>query len=201
MIAKDDVSTTRPKGRPRSAAAGEAITEATLDLLAESGSIEALSVEAIAARAGVGKATIYRRWPNKEALVVDAVGTLKGVVPPLKGESVRDDLLTIMRAVRRSEDTREGRILPCLALELKRNPELVKHHERALESRKEIVRQVLRRGIASGELRADIDVELVNAMVVAPILVVTVYGMYSTVGRNKLAERVLDTLLDGIAAD
>ena len=63
-------------GRPRSARADEAIIEAVLDLLAEGTPFDALSIEAVAARAGVGKATIYRRWSNKEALLFDAVRTV-----------------------------------------------------------------------------------------------------------------------------
>src|SRR5215468_364049 len=88
-------------GRPRSARADEAIIEAVLDLLAEGSSLEALSIEAVAARAGVGKATIYRRWPNKEALVIDAIGELKGALPVLSGESIREDLLALRSEERR----------------------------------------------------------------------------------------------------
>ena len=61
-------------GRPRSAKADEAIIEALLDLLADGTPAEAISIESVAAKAGVGKATIYRRWANKEALLVDADG-------------------------------------------------------------------------------------------------------------------------------
>ena len=71
----------RSPGRPRSVRADEAIVAATLDLLAEGMSVDVLSIEAIAARAGVGKATIYRRWPNKEALLIDAVAAMKGPLP------------------------------------------------------------------------------------------------------------------------
>jgi len=68
---------TRPRpGRPRSEQAEQAIIEATLDLFAEQG-FEGACVEAIAARAGVGKATIYRRWPNKEELLLAAFSSLK----------------------------------------------------------------------------------------------------------------------------
>src|SRR5437763_5842350 len=96
-----DVTTSLPAdqerkapGRPRSARADEAIIEALLDLLADGMPAEAISIEAVAARAGVGKATIYRRWANKEALLVDAVATVKGEVPTISGVSVRDDLVT-----------------------------------------------------------------------------------------------------------
>src|SRR5215475_11124645 len=83
-------------GRPRSARADEAIIEAVLDLLAEGTPFDALSIEAVAARAGVGKATIYRRWSNKEALLFDAVSSIKGDLPKIDGHTVRDDLLTLL---------------------------------------------------------------------------------------------------------
>ncbi|WP_324802820.1 TetR/AcrR family transcriptional regulator [Stackebrandtia sp.] len=199
MVAKDEAMVARPKGRPRDPATGEAITEATLDLIAEIGSIDALSIEAIAARAGVGKATIYRRWPNKEALVIDAVGTMKGVSPPLKGVSIREDLADLARVIRRSEDTREGRILPCLTWELKQNPELARRHEESVRERRERVHETLRRGIANGELRDDIDVETVGAMFLAPLMMVAVFGSFPNIKREGLADRVIDSLLDGIA--
>ncbi|ADD44630.1 TetR/AcrR family transcriptional regulator [Stackebrandtia nassauensis] len=199
-VRHDTQQAVRPKGRPRSTAVGEAITEATLDLIAESGSIETLSIEAIATRAGVGKATIYRRWPNKEALVVDAVGTLKGAIPELDGDSVRADLIVLANTIRRSSDTREGKILPCLILELKRNPELARQYDKAMNSRREVTKDVLRGGIARGELRADIDIDTVTAMFSAPLLMMSVMGNYNEVEREGLAERVVDTLLNGIAA-
>src|SRR6266508_4000945 len=62
-------------GRPRSARVDEAIIDAVLEMVAEGHTVDALSMDAVAARAGVGKATIYRRWPNKEALIIDAVAS------------------------------------------------------------------------------------------------------------------------------
>ncbi|HEY1486666.1 MAG TPA: TetR/AcrR family transcriptional regulator, partial [Micromonosporaceae bacterium] len=114
----------RAPGRPRSARADEAIIEATLDLLSEGANIETLSMEAVAARAGVGKATIYRRWPNKEALIVHSLAALKGPLPEIAGESIRDDLLTLLRPMAAARDTRAGRIVPCLIPEVQRNPEM-----------------------------------------------------------------------------
>src|SRR5438105_3885308 len=71
----------RRPGRPRSEAAEKAILEAVIDLFIEGEPYGTLSVEQIAARAGVGKATLYRRWPNKEALVIDAVARLSEPCP------------------------------------------------------------------------------------------------------------------------
>src|SRR5258707_9557057 len=93
--------TTRRPGRPRSEQAEQAIIDATLDLFAEQG-FEGVCVEAVAARAGVGKATIYRRWPNKEELLLAALGSMKSPIPELSGISVRDDLLA--RLPVRAED-------------------------------------------------------------------------------------------------
>src|SRR5215475_3701301 len=86
-------------GRPRSPAADEAILDATVELLGELGFL-ALTIEAVAARAGVAKTTIYRRWPTKDDLLFDAVACIKG--PPIDppGESVRSDLLWMLTRMR-----------------------------------------------------------------------------------------------------
>src|ERR1043165_4470484 len=81
MTQTSDQLTARPPGRPRSERAARAIIDATLDLLAEEGGVTGVSIEAVAARAGVGKTTIYRRWPNKEALIIDALAALKEPFP------------------------------------------------------------------------------------------------------------------------
>src|SRR3954453_16263271 len=90
----------QPPGRPRNVRADEAILEAVIALLGDGQSVDGLSMEAVAAKAGVGKATIYRRWPNKEALLIDAVATMKGPLPQPAGESVRDDLVMLVSAMR-----------------------------------------------------------------------------------------------------
>jgi AcrR family transcriptional regulator len=190
----------RAPGRPRSAVLDEAIAEAVLDLLAEGVTVEAMSMEAVAARAGVGKATIYRRWPNKEAMLIEAVARLKGDLPKIKGESVREDLLTLMRPIGRVKITRQGQIMPCLIPHLHRSPELHRLYQRMLEPRRELMREVLRRGVATGELRADIDVEVVGAMLAAPLVAQAVLRWNPNLPGDDLPERLLDTLLAGITA-
>src|ERR1700755_2004368 len=95
-------------GRPRNAQADEAILEAVLELLSAGHSAAAISIEAVAAKAGVGKATIYRRWPNKEALLIDAVQAMKGPLPEPAGRSVREDLLMLVKANRSGRALRYG---------------------------------------------------------------------------------------------
>src|SRR5215472_4074548 len=89
---------TRRAGRPRSVQADRAIIEATLEIFAESGA-EGLCIEKVAAKAGVGKATIYRRWPGKEELLLDAIAALRSPLPQPQGRSVRADLTALLEAL------------------------------------------------------------------------------------------------------
>src|SRR5271166_3166822 len=118
----------RRPGRPRSEQAEQAIIEATLDLFAERG-FEGVCVEAVAARAGVGKATIYRRWPNKEELLLAAFGSLKSPFPEPEGVCARDDLvamLTVMCAD--MADPRKARRYALLLGEGRKYPRLMERY-------------------------------------------------------------------------
>jgi AcrR family transcriptional regulator len=187
-------------GRPRSARADEAITEAMLDLLAEGTTFEALSIEAVAARAGVGKATIYRRWPNKESMLVDAIARMKGDVPPVPGTSLRDDLIAFLRPVGAIKTTRAGQIMPCLIPELRRSPDLKGVYQQALAPRRELLRQILLTWRDRGELRADVDIDVVMVALVGPLLAQNVMYWHPDLSRENLPERLVDTILPGIAA-
>jgi AcrR family transcriptional regulator len=190
----------RPRGRPRSARAHEAIIDAVLAMLAEGTTVEALSMEAVAARAGVGKATIYRRWPHKDALVLDAVASIKEPLPAVPGKSVREDLVLLVRAAGRTRNSRAGQILPCMIPELQRPGHLRDEYIRIMETRREVIRRVLRRGIATGEVRPDTDVELTCALLVSPI-VMSLLGSHARLDTRNLADRVVDTVLRGVAVD
>ena len=189
----------RPPGRPRSSRADGAIVDAVLDLLAAGTTVEALSMEAVAARAGVGKATIYRRWPHKDALVLDAVAAVKEPLPELPGESVRGDLILLVRAIGKSRDGRAGKIMPCLIPELQHPGRLRSLYVDMIEERRDVTREVLRRGIATGELRPDTDIELTVALLGAPTMS-TLIGSSPRLDRRDLAERTVDAVLRGIAA-
>ncbi|MEU2615977.1 TetR/AcrR family transcriptional regulator [Micromonospora sp. NPDC007271] len=190
----------RSPGRPRSIRADEAIVQATLDLLAEGNTIEALSIEAIAARAGVGKATIYRRWPGKDALLLDALRTLKGVVPQPTGHSVRDDLVLLVGAVGHNIDPRAAKIMPCLVPEVNRSPDHYQLYQNIIEPRRKLMREVLRRGVANGELRADLDIELAMALLTGPMLIQRMLRWHPELDEKILPERIVDAALDGLRA-
>jgi AcrR family transcriptional regulator len=193
--------TARPAGRPRSEKAERAIIEATLDLIAEGMGVSELSIEAIASRAGVGKTTIYRRWSNKEDLVVDALATLKAPLPPLAGESVRDDLIALVDVMRHEAGQTRGRCVMNVAMsEADRNPRLTERFiKRAIEPRRTAMRETIVRGVATGELKPDLDVEIGMALLSGAMLW---YGKWGPGGElpADLAERLVDQILAGLAA-
>ncbi|MGC9668548.1 TetR/AcrR family transcriptional regulator [Planosporangium sp. 12N6] len=189
----------RAPGRPRSARADEAIIAAVLDLFVEGHSAEAISVEAIAARAGVGKATIYRRWPNKEAVIVEAVASMKGPVPAVRGESVRDDLVALLARVSQQKDDRAVKIMSCLLSEVQRSSTLQGCYREVVEPRRQMMREVLRRGMRTGELRPDLDVELALNLLAGPVLVHSMMRPDAEPPDEDLATRVVDAVLRGIA--
>ena len=200
MTITSDAGAARAPGRPRNPGVADAVFTAVIDMLAEGSSIEALSMESIAARAGVGKATIYRRWPGKDELMLDAVASMKGRIPEPKGESVREDLLAILRSMTISKDIdRDARVIPCIALEMRRNPTFRAHHEDLIEARREVTRRVLRRGLETGEIKAGTDVEVVMAMLSSPMLVNKLFGPNPRLDPEKLPEQVLDIVLNGVA--
>ncbi|MBF8189860.1 TetR/AcrR family transcriptional regulator [Nonomuraea sp. K274] len=192
--------TARPAGRPRSEKAEKAIIEATLDLIGEGMGVSELSIEAIAARAGVGKTTIYRRWGNKEDLVVDALSTLKAPLPVLGGVSVRDDLISLLDAmVRESGQARTRCVMNIAMSEADRYPRLMERFlKRAVEPRREAMRAALERGIASGELRPDLDVNMGMAVLSGTMFWHTKWGPAGDLPAD-LAERVVDAALAGLA--
>jgi AcrR family transcriptional regulator len=195
----DSQPAARGPGRPRSAKADEAIIKAVLDLLVEGQTIETLSIEAIAARAGVGKATIYRRWSGKEALLVDAVSTMKGPLPTPVGESVRDDLLLLLRHGPRKSEQRLAHIMSCLVPGVQHSPERYRFYQGLVEPRREAIREVLRRGIRTGELKADLDIEVAVAVLTAPVLIQKMVRWHPGLDDATLPERVVDLVLAGLA--
>ncbi|HEY6278954.1 MAG TPA: TetR/AcrR family transcriptional regulator [Streptosporangiaceae bacterium] len=192
------VAGSRRPGRPRSERADQAIIDAALSLFAESGP-EGLCIEKVAARAGVGKATIYRRWPGKEDLLLDAIASLKTPLPEPAGQSVRADLVNLLAAMCQfSADPRRAREFALLLGEGAKYPRLMARYlETVVEPRREVFRSVLRRGVATGELRADTDIEAALFMLIGAVLV---RGRYEAEAVTPdYAGRVVDELLQGLA--
>jgi len=195
---KSAVTERRP-GRPRSEQAEQAIIEAALELFGERG-VGGVCVEAVAARAGVGKATIYRRWSSKEELLIAALGLLKSPLPQPRGESVREDLTQLLEAmVKDAGDPRYMRQFAMLHGEAEGYPRLLqRYRETVIEPRREVIRSVLRRGIAAGELRADLEVEVALLALTGAVMA---RGKHDTAPPGPgFAARVVGELLDGFGA-
>jgi AcrR family transcriptional regulator len=191
----------RPQGRPRDARADRAILEATLELVAELG-VHEFRTEDVAARAGVGKGAIYRRYRSKDELLTAAVAALvdEEIAVPDTG-STREDLLVLMReAVELYRGSLAGRLMPSLIGAMAQRPELARAvREGFLAGRRRALSEVLRRGVERGDLRPDIDVELALDLLGGPLF----YRLLVTGGPldEQLAEGVTDLILRGFAPD
>ncbi|WP_308307506.1 TetR/AcrR family transcriptional regulator [Streptomyces sp. ISL-10] len=187
------------RGRPRSEAVERSIIDAVVRLLEEGVSISDLSIERIARTAGVGKATIYRRWEGKESLLVDVVRSMEPADPPLPGTSVRDDLVAIVEMLRRRGlAKRSSALLHNVFAQMQNYPQLWEmYHRIAVAPRRERMDAVLRRGVENGEIRADVDFDLLGDMFVGPMLVRTVLRPECTPGPGS-AELIVDTVLRGV---
>ena len=189
----------RRPGRPRSERAERAILDATLELFTESG-VAGVCMEAVAARAGVGKATIYRRWAGKEDLLLDALSLLKSPLPEPRGLSVREDLVAMLRVMcQDAADPTRMRRYALLLGEGEKYPRIMQRYkETVVEPRRETIRQVVRRGIEVGELRPDTDVEVAMLTLIGAVMARSKDEPAQTA--PDFAVRVVDQLLRGIAA-
>ena len=152
-----------PRGRPRSREADRAILTATVELLASKG-LAAMSIEEVAARAGVGKATIYRRWSSKGLLALDAfVVSFREEQPLPDTGTLRGDLLAALHAwVRAVTQTSMGPMLTGLIAEAQHDPELRgAWRDRVLEPLRVQRRIMLDRATARGEIASSVDQEVV----------------------------------------
>ncbi|MFJ5830123.1 TetR/AcrR family transcriptional regulator [Streptomyces sp. NPDC093089] len=187
------------RGRPRSEAVEQAIFDAAAGLLDEGVPLADLSVERIARTAGVGKATIYRRWAGKEELFVDLVRSVEPPDPVLPGTSVRDDLVALLESLRqRGLAKRSSAVLHHVFSQMQGYPKLWDaYHHTVIEPRRRIGLDAVRRGMERGEIRADLDVEFVNDLLTGPLLLRTVIRPGATL-EPGLAERVVDAVMEGL---
>jgi AcrR family transcriptional regulator len=193
--------TGRSIGRPRDARADRAILEATRELIAEAG-VYGFRTDDVAARAGVGKGAIYRRYRSKDELVTAAVAALVDteIAVPDTG-STRADLLVVMReAVALYRGSAAGRLMPNLIGAMAEKPDLARAvRDGFLLARRTALAEVLRRGVERGDLRPGLDVELALDVLGGPLF----YRLLVTGGPldEQLAEGVADLILRGFAPD
>jgi AcrR family transcriptional regulator len=191
-------STPRRPGRPVEERPRQAALQATLELIAVHG-IGGLTTNAVAERAGISKATMYRRWRSKQALVAEAVASLVSDIAVPDTGSTRADLLGLMRgAVRVYGGSVEARVMPALVDAMARDAELARTiRDGYVAGRRDALRAVLERGVERGDLRADLDVELALDVLGGALF----YRLLVTGAPidDALAEGVVELILRGFA--
>jgi AcrR family transcriptional regulator len=188
------------RGRPRSEKARGAILDASAELLLERG-LAAVSMDAVAARAEVSKATIYRWWPTKETLALDALYREWASVPPPEDTgSLRGDLRSLARPwVRRASMRPYGRVIAALLTEAQTDPVFAREYRaRFLQPRRDQARAVFRRAIARGEIAPDTNVEVALDVVFGPVYHRLLHGHAPL--DERFVTDVIDTALGGIFA-
>ncbi|MGZ4688907.1 MAG: TetR/AcrR family transcriptional regulator [Acidimicrobiia bacterium] len=190
-IREEDVRS-RP-GRPRDPACDAAILQATLDIFAESG-YGGVSIDGVAARAGVGKATIYRRYASKAELVVEAVrcGAKVDDWLPDTGD-LRADLVSMMQPLIDRLRGDDAKVLTTFALERLHHTDLREQFNRSVIGKKrEHIRHLVAAAAERGELPPDADVELIAE---APSALIWHHALYGLPLDDHLLERILNLIL------
>ena len=184
----------RPPGRPRSEEKRQAILAATVELLDRHG-FTGVSMDAIAEHAGVGKATIYRWWPNKATVTMDAIfSIIDRLIPQGEGDSAREDLTRHLRhLIRLFRDARTSHMIAAVYAEAVHDRELAAVvQERVQGPRRAAARQILEAGIARGELRPDLRFDTVLDLIYGPLY----YRLLVT--HEPTPSTYADTLIDQI---
>lgn len=189
-------STRALRGRPRSADVHRRILDATRELLTEH-SFSELRLEHVAARAGVGKATIYRRWGSKEALAQELLAELAG--PHIAVEetgSTRDELLAaVVNPMRAVTETPFGPVIRSLLSQIATNRALGDpFRATVVQARRDEIAKVIARGVARGDLRPDADPSIATELLVGPVYFRLMFGGELT---SEFATRVVDGVLRG----
>ena len=193
-------TTAQPRtiGRPRDERADRAILRATLELMAETGAHE-LRMDDVARRAGVGKATIYRRYRSKGELITAAIAGLVSEITIPDTGATRTDLRALMRgAVEVYRGSLEAAVMPSLVEAMSRDVELARLvREELLTRRRAALQEVLERGIERGDLRDDLDVDLALDVFGGPLF----YRLLITGGPidEQLADGVVELIMRGFA--
>lgn len=197
----ESIAEARGRGRPRSEKAQKAILAAAIDLLLEHG-LHAMSMDAVAERAGVSKATIYRWWPSKELLALDALATEWQVTAPDASRdtgSLRGDLLARLRPwLRQLRDKPYGRVVAGLVATAQGDAEFAGLYlERFVRPRRDAMRPVLLRAIDRGEIPANIDLEVALDLIYGPIYHRMLHSHAPL--DERFARNLVDTIIAGIA--
>jgi AcrR family transcriptional regulator len=193
-----DPERSRRPGRPRSVRIDRAILAAAVDLFAAEG-LEGMSMEAVAARARVGKAALYRRWSSKEDLVTAALGSLVAEERLPSTGSLRGDLTALLRGFEHLiGDTPLGRAFPRMVGEIWTGTPLgLRYAATVIAPRREAATRLLLQGIAEGELAPDTNVPVLIDTLVGALIVRYLRTAMGEAVPREASEQIVDFLLGG----
>ena len=178
-------------GRPRNPRTQQRILKAATELVLEQG-FKALSIDAIAGRAGVGRMTIYRRWPNKAAIVMDAFFDRVGPSTPFRpAETYIESIRQHMRAVAKVFRGKDGTLVRTIFAEAQFDPELASaFREKWVIPRRKMALAYFEEGIKKGFLRPDIDLNSMIDLLYAPLY------LQLQMGLTTLSDAYIDNIFD-----
>jgi AcrR family transcriptional regulator len=197
VSAEPTTGQTKP-GRPRSERSRSAVVRATSELLHEIG-LRAMTTEQIATRSGSSKATIYKWWPNKYAVAVDAFfSEMQADSPDPDSGSARGDFTIWLRGLFHFYTGPSGRVFAQLVGEAQFDPEVADElRDGLIRTRRAALETVWDRGVAHGELRADVDRDVAIDLIIGPAL----YRLMTSRGAmdDATADAIVDAAIHGLA--
>jgi AcrR family transcriptional regulator len=197
---KSDAQVRAPsrRGRPRSGRADRAILDAARELLIAEG-YAGLRLEHVAARAGVGKATIYRRWTSKSQLAQALLSDLASphIAVADTGDTREELLACVVNPMRALTDSDFGPVIRAMLSQIATNPTVGDpFRATVVQARRAEIARVVGRGIERGDLRPDVEVDLATELLVGPVYFRLMFGGELD---DAFAERVVDSVLEGYA--
>ena len=186
------------KGRPRSDASKRAILDATRRLLSHT-TVQKLSIEAIAKKAGVGKTTIYRWWPSKASVAMDAIFTQPGfqnIIPTTS--SAEEGIYIQLQKIVAQLNGKNGRVVAQIISEIQDDYDAVEaFHKSFMQERCFQLAKLVDQGMKSGEFRDDIDIETTVDTLMGPLIFRLMSGLVMT---EDYADKVIAAIIPGIKA-
>jgi AcrR family transcriptional regulator len=186
-------------GRPRNPASDQAIIDAVLDLVAGGATLSGLSLVTIASEAGVSRNALYRRWKSKEDLYLDVLSTIGPEHPEIASDSAFDDITAHLASlIERTLNRRSNQMLRALNAEAEAFPKLYQlYFNELVEPRRKAMREALERGMSSGELRSDLDVDFVTALLTSLILVRMFRGDIESLDPETTSRQITSLVFSG----
>jgi len=187
------------RGRPRSDRVHRAILDAARELLIKDGYTR-LRLEHVAAQAGVGKATIYRRWPSKEALAQALLADLAAphIAIEETGDTREEMLAAVMNPLLAVTESEFGPVIRALLSQIATNPALGDpFRATVVQARREEIARMIARGVERGDLCPDADADIATELLVGPVYFRLMFGGELN---REFAERVVDNVMSGYRA-